>query len=149
MFRTAAVGLLIAAGVCVAAPVPKSLKKAPPLDGRWEAITLRSSGSSFLNQSNLWVWDFDGEKITRHYRQPDGTMRQDGTATLTRPNATQPQEVDYSLPSGNSSVLFRARIEIEGDELTINFANSNDARPPDMTELKNGYYYRFKRVEKK
>lgn len=143
------IAVLLASAVAVAAPVPKSLKKAPALDGRWEATILRSSGGNFLNQSNLWVWDFDGEKVTRHYKQPDGTMRQDGTATLTRPDASSPQEVDYNLPSGNSSTLFRARIEIDGDELTINFAEANETRPPDMTEMTRGYYYRFKRVEKK
>jgi hypothetical protein len=95
------------------------------------------------------VWDFDGEKVTRHYKQGDGTLRTDGPATLTRPDAGKPDEVDYSLPSGNSSVLFRARIQISGDELVINFAEANADRPPDMTELKQGYYYKFKRVEMK
>lgn len=138
---------LLAAGTALAAPVPKALKKPVTLDGRWEAITLRASGNDFT-RSSPWVWEFDGDTITRHYKQPDGSLLADGPATLARPDAKQPAEVDYLLPSGQESILFRARIEVTGDELIINFANVNDPRPPDMTELKNGYYYRFKRVEK-
>jgi hypothetical protein len=145
MLRTTAV--LVLAATAVAAPVPKALKKQPTLDGRWEAVALRSSGSDFL-KNTPWVWDFDGEKVTRHLKQGDGSLRADGPATLTRPDESRPDEVDYILPSGNSSVLFRARIEVTADELVINFAEANATRPPDMTELKQGYYYKFKRVEK-
>jgi hypothetical protein len=142
------VAVLLTAAVGVAAPVPKALKKAATLDGRWEAVALRSSGNDFT-RSSPWVWDFDGDKITRHYKQPDGSLQPDGPATLDRPDAKQPNEVDYLLPSGKESILFRARIEVTEDELVINFANVNEPRPPDMTELKSGYHYRFKRVEKK
>lgn len=148
MTRAVALLLLAAAGL-PAAPVPKALKKEPTLNGVWEATTLRSSGSDFLNQNNLWVWEFDGESVSRRYRQKDGTLRPDGQATITRPDAAKPSEVDYHLPSGNQSMLFRARIEVTADELVINFAEANDPRPPDMTELKRGYFYRFKRVEAK
>lgn len=148
MTRAVALLLFAAAGLA-AAPVPKALKKEPTLNGVWEATTLRSSGSDFLNQNNLWVWEFDGESVTRRYRQKDGTLRPDGPATITRPDAAKPSEVDYHLPSGNQSMLFRARIEVTADELVINFAEANDPRPPDMTELKRGYFYRFKRVEAK
>jgi hypothetical protein len=137
--------LVFAAGVS-AAPVPKALKKEPTLNGIWEATTLRSSGSDFLNANNLWVWEFDGENVTRKYRLRDGTIRPDGTATIARPDPANPSEIDYHLPSGNQTVLFRARVEVTADELVINFAQTNDPRPPDMTELKSGYFYRFKRV---
>ena len=140
-------GIALLAAVSVAAPVPKALKKSATLDGRWEATTLRASGNAF-NRSDPWVWDIDGDAVTRHLRQKDGSLLGDGTATLVRPDAMQPFEVDYLVPSGKESVLFRARVEVSGDELVINFANVNDPRPPDMTELKNGYFYRFKRVEK-
>jgi hypothetical protein len=141
MFR-ASVAVVLSAAVGIAAPVPKALRKSAPLDGRWEAVALRSSGNDFT-RSSPWVWDFDGDKVTRHYKQPDGSLQPDGPATLVRPN-----EVDYLLPSGKESILFRARIEVTADELVINFAQMNDPRPPDMTELKKGYHYRFKRVEK-
>jgi hypothetical protein len=148
MWRSILAGLVFAA-VATAAPVPKALKKAPTLNGAWEATTLRSSGNDFLNANNLWVWEFEGENVTRRYRQKDGTLRPDGPATITRPDAAKPSEIDYHLPSGNQTVLFRARIEVTADELVINFAETNDPRPPDMTELKRGYFYRFKRVEAK
>lgn len=141
--------LLVVAGTALAAPVPKALKKAPTLNGVWEATTLRSSGNDFLNANNLWVWEFDGENVTRRYRQKDGTFRPDGPATIARPDPAKPSEIDYHLPSGNQTVMFRARIEVTADELVINFAETNDPRPPDMTELKRGYFYRFKRVEAK
>jgi uncharacterized protein (TIGR03067 family) len=140
--------VLLSAGAALAAPVPKALKKAPALDGRWEAVALRASGNAFT-RTDPWVWDIDGETVTRHAKQKDGSLLADGPATLTRPDARQPDEVDYLLPSGQQSTLFRARIEVSGDELVINFANVNATRPPDMTELKDGYHYRFKRVEKK
>lgn len=139
--------VLLIAGIVVAAPVPKALKKSVTLDGRWEAVALRSSGNAF-DRADPWVWDFDGDKISRHYRQKDGSLLSDGPATLARPDDKRPDEVDYLLPSGKESVLFRARIEVTGDELVINFAQVNEPRPPDMTELKSGYHYRFKRVEK-
>lgn len=146
MFRIG-VALLLTAAAGVAAPVPKALKKAATLDGRWEAVALRSSGNDFT-RSSPWVWDFDGDNVSRHYKQPDGSLQPDGPATLVRPDAALPNEVDYLLPSGKDSILFRARVEVTGDELVINFANVNDPRPPDMTELKNGYHYRFKRLKR-
>ncbi len=139
--------VLLTAGAALAAPVPKAIKKAPVLDGRWEAITLRASGNDFT-RADPWVWDIDGDTVTRHAKQKDGSLLLDGPATLTRPDAKQPDEVDYLLPSGNQHTLFRARIEVSGNELVINFANVNDPRPLDMTELKSGYFYRFKRVDK-
>ncbi len=148
MLRTCVVALLATAAVGVAAPVPKALKKPVTLNGRWEAVALRASGNAF-DRGSPWVWDFDGDAVTRYAKQPDGSLQPDGPATLARPDAKQPNEVDYLLPSGKESILFRARIEVTGDELVINFAQVNDPRPPDMTELKNGYHYRFKRVEAK
>jgi uncharacterized protein (TIGR03067 family) len=144
-----AVALLLA-GSAVAAPVPKALKpKAPPLEGRWEAVVLRSSGNDFT-KSTPWVWEISGETVTRHVKNGDGTLRLDGTATLTRPDPDRPADMDYTLPSGNGpGSLFRAVVEVSGDELVINFAELNQARPPDMTELRSGYYYKFKRIEDK
>lgn len=148
MSRVAVVTLL-AAAVVAAAPVPKALKpKVPLLDGRWEAVVLRSSGSDFT-KSTPWVWDIKGETVTRHMKNGDGTLRLDGTATLTRPDPDRPADMDYTLPGGNGGSLFRAVVEVVGDELVINFAELNQPRPHDMTELKSGYYYKFKRVEEK
>lgn len=144
-----AVVLLLAGSVTSAAPVPKALKpKTPLLEGRWEAVVLRSSGNDFT-KSTPWVWDISGETVTRHMKNGDGTLRLDGTATLTRPDPERPADMDYTLPGGNGGSLFRAVVEVVGDELVINFAELNQARPPDMTELKSGYLYKFKRVEDK
>lgn len=139
--------VLLTAAACVAAPVPKSLKRSPTLNGRWESVELRSSGNVFARDTT-WVWDIDGETVTRHNKQRDGSLLPDGPAALTRPDAGRLDEVDYTLSPGNQPSLFRARVEVTRDELVINFANVNDPRPPDMAELPNGYLYRFKRVEK-
>lgn len=144
-----ATAILLLATTAVAAPVPKAVKaKVRSVDGTWEAVLLHSSGADFT-KSTPWVWEISGETVTRHLRQPDGTLRLDGTATLTRPDPTRPDEMDYTLPNGDSGSLFRAVVEVNGDELTINFAELNQTRPPDMTELKSGYLYRFKRVTDK
>lgn len=141
--------LALTASAALAAPVPKSVKaKGPAVDGRWEAVLLKSSGNDFT-KSRPWVWVIEGEAVTRYHPQADGTLQLDGPATLARPEDARPDEFDYHLPSGGQSVLFRARVEVKGDELVINFAEVNDPRPADMTELTRGYFYRFKRVKEK
>jgi hypothetical protein len=137
--------LLLAGGVVAAAPVPKSLKRQPTLDGRWEAV-LMHSGQRDILAGNTTVWDISGEKLTRSFKQPDGTLRSNLTLTVTIPDTSKPDEIDYG--SGPNETLFRARIKLTADELTIRFADQNAPRPPDMTEGNDGYYYRFKRVEK-
>jgi hypothetical protein len=137
--------LLLAGGVAVAAPVPKALKRQPTLDGRWEAV-LMHSGQQDILAGNTTVWDISGEKLTRSFKQPDGTLRSNLTLTITFPDKSKPDELDYG--SGPNEVLFRARITLTADELTIRFADQNAPRPADMTEGTDGYYYQFKRVEK-
>ena len=139
--------LLVCASAVFAAPVPKGIKAKLTVDGKWEAVLLKSSGNDFT-KSSPWLWEISGETVTRYRPQADGSVLPDGTATFTRPDPTHPDEVDYTLPNGGGAgTLFRARVEIQDGELVINFANVNADRPPDMTELKDGYYYRFKRVK--
>jgi hypothetical protein len=137
--------LLVIAPAVVAAPVPKSLKKPPTLDGRWEAVLMHASQRDII-AGNTTVWDISGEKLTRSFKQPDGTLRSNLTLTVTIPDKSKPDEIDYG--SGPNETLFRARIMLTADELTIRFADQNAPRPADMTEGNDGYYYQFKRVEK-
>jgi uncharacterized protein (TIGR03067 family) len=142
------VGLLLAAGVCSAAPVPKSLKKQVTMDGRWEAVLMRNGGSD-VSKSNPTVWDVRGDTITRSYRQPDGTLQADTySAVITRPDTSRPDEIDYTLVQGQSKSLFRAVVKVTAEELTVRFAELNAPRPTDVTEGTDGWYYVFRRVEK-
>lgn len=144
MFRTC-VAVLLTAAVGVAAPVPKALKKQPSLDGRWEAVLMHASQRDII-QGNTTVWDISGDKLTRSFKQPDGTLRSNLTLTITFPDSSKPDELDYG--TGPNETLFRARILLTAEELTIRFADANAPRPADMTEGNDGYYYQFKRIEK-
>lgn len=145
MLRAAAV-FALTASLAVAAPVPKSIKAKATLDGRWEAVLMHGHQQDII-QGNQTIWDFSGEKVTRSVKQPDGTVQPVLTLTVTTPDPSKPDEIDYG--SGQNEALFRARITLTADELIIRFADHNAPRPADMTEGTDGYYYCFKRVKDK
>jgi hypothetical protein len=137
--------VLLVASAAVAAPVPKSLKAKPPvLEGRWQPVVMNSGGRSILS-ANEDLWDVRGGTISRLQKQPDGTFRPTSTVTITIPDPTRPDEMDYE--SGGKNSVFRALIQVTADELTIRFGDLNAPRPADMTEGKDGYLY--KRVTEK
>ncbi len=138
--------LLVIASAAVAAPVPKSLKKAVTLDGRWEAVTMKQ-GEADVSRSNPTVWDVRGDTVTRYFREPDGTLRADGTtATLSCPDSSRRDEIDYTLNNGPTKSLFRARIKLTADEVVIRFAEQDAPRPADLSEGRDGWHYVYRRV---
>ena len=138
--------LLLLASAGVAAPVPKSLKKPPSLDGRWEAVTMKK-GEADVSRSNPTVWDIRGDTVTRYYREPDGSLRADrATATISWPDSSRRDEIDYTLNSGATKSLFRARIKLSGDEVVVRFAEQDAPCPTDLTEGEDGWYYVYRRV---
>lgn len=144
----AIVVLLLAGVAALAAPVPKSLKRQVSMDGRWEAVLMRN-GNTDVSKSNPTVWDVRGDAITRSYRQPDGTLRADTySATISRPDSSRPDEIDYTLVQGQQKSLFRAVMKLTADELTVRFAEMDAPRPKDASEGTDGWYYVFRRVDK-
>lgn len=148
MLRTLGV-LLASAAVCVAAPVPKSLTRQVTLDGRWEAVTMKQ-GETDVSGSNPTVWDIEGANVTRYYREPGGKLRADVySATITWPDPSRRDEIDYTLKSGGTDILFRMRIRLTADELTMRFAERDAPCPADLSEGRDGWYYVYRRVREK
>ncbi len=151
MFRvTVAITIaLLAGGPSVAAPVPRSLKQPPTLDGRWEAVTMTQGGTD-VSRSNPTVWDIRGDTVTRYYRESDGSLRADSaTATITWPDSARRDEIDYTVNNGATKALFRARLKLTADEVVVRFADLDAPRPADLTDGKDGWYYVYRRVRDK
>lgn len=141
--------LLTTAAVAVAAPVPKTLKRKPTLDGRWQAVSMNQAGRDIMS-TRPTVWDIAGSTVTRYTAGPNGTLTGDTIInTITTPDPARPDEVDYVQTIGNTKILFRARLRVTADELIIRFADQDAPRPDDLTEGTDGWLYRFKRAEAK
>lgn len=148
MLRTLVVLLAFAPAV-VAAPVPKSLKREVTLDGRWEAVTMTQGGTD-VSQRNPNVWDIRGGTVTRYYRESDGSLRADtAKVTITWPDPSRRDEIDYTVNNGASDALFRARMKLTADEVTVRFADLDAPRPAEVTDGKDGWYYVYRRVREK
>jgi hypothetical protein len=142
------VGLLLAAGLCSAAPVPKSLKRQVSIDGRWKAVVMNHAGSDILS-SHPTVWDIADGTVSRFFAGPNDTLQPENlTITIAAPDPARPDEIDYVQVVGRQKTLFRARVRVTADELSIRFAEMDAPRPADMAEGTDGWLYRFKRVEK-
>jgi hypothetical protein len=149
MPRALVVLLAAAVSAAVAAPVPKSLKKPLTLEGRWEAVTMTQGGID-VSRSNPNVWDIREDSLTRYYREPDGSLRADlATVTITWPDPSRRDEIDYTVNYTASTALFRARIKLTADEVVVRFAEMDAARPAELTDGKDGWYYVFRRVREK
>lgn len=142
------VGLLLTGCLAVAAPVPKAFKKQASLDGRWKAVAMTYAGSDVSGHTPT-VWDIREGVITRHYTNPDGSLRAEGlTITITAPDPTRPDEIDYVHEVGRQKSMWRTRVRVTNDELVIRFAELDAPRPDDAADGKDGYVYRFQRMEK-
>lgn len=141
--------VLLMASTAIAAPVPKTLKRKPTIDGRWQAIAMNQAGRDIMS-SHPTVWDIGGGSVTRFFTGPNGTLTAENmTITITAPDPTRPDEIDYVQTIDNRRLLFRARIQVTADELSIRFAEMDAPCPAEMTEGTDGWLYRFKRVEAK
>ena len=69
---------------------------------------LMHSGQQDIIQGNTTVWEIRGEKLTRSRKQPDGTLQPGPVVTLTTPDTSKPDEIDYG--TGPNETLFRARV---------------------------------------
>lgn len=144
--------LLVAAAALVAAPVPKSLKAKASLNGRWELVEQNHLGKDEPNFPK-WMWVIDGEQLT--FRRPDGggVYQPSEThlkASLVPATGGQTGAMDYLTESGGSTTVYRALIELDGDQLIVCFENRGNAERP--TQAKPGpriLHFRFKRTADK
>lgn len=144
--------LLVAAVSLVAAPVPKALKAKPTLNGRWELVEQNHDGKDQPNFAK-WMWVIDGEQLS--FRRPDrgGVYQPSEThiqAALVPATGGHTGEVDYHSGSGGHTTVYRALIELDGDELIVCFENRGNAERP--TQAKPGprvLHFRFKRTAEK
>ncbi len=109
--------VLAVACVGVAAPVPKGMKaKKPELDGKWGV-------------ERFEMWEFAGDKLTISTIHPrTGRVKFTRTITLSWPDRSKPQEVDYT--DGNRTLL--CLVGWDSDELVFCFPK-NETRPAGLS----------------
>jgi hypothetical protein len=141
--------LLLMPGLAASAPVPKSLQaKRPPLDGKWVAVEFRVGAADALS-ANPWVWHIAGGELQALERWGDRLTPNTPNAvfSLTVPDASRPDEVDYRVKTGAADHHFPGRVLSGDDEFTICFPNSQGMVRPEAVKPADKYcYVRFKRV---
>lgn len=149
MARIALCCLLLPA-LAVAAPVPKAVKAKPPAyDGLWELVQ-QSNNDREVPKISPWRWEISGEELVRHWGNGDGTFRRERqNCWFVKPEGGGPGEMDYVTGFDRKSTAYKARAVIDGDELTVCWADGNRGRPTDLKPGPGMNYYRFKRVVEK
>ncbi len=158
MSRLAALVAVVAtAAAAVAAPVPKSIKKAPPtLDGTWEVVEYHSSGRK-VNSAITTRWVIDGQtlQIERVNKGGGAAIRPATTVaySLVRPEGGADNALDYTYTYNNGVTPPRTMpgiTEVDGDTLKFCWTSTpGGERPKDCTPAQGNMVYIFKRVETK
>jgi hypothetical protein len=142
--------LSVLASAAAAAPVPKAVKgKAFDLDGRWVTAERVNKGNEI---KEAWAWEIGGETLTIRNPAGDGTFRktyQGTTTTFSRPDPTKPDEFDYRYSPGQGELVYRGRVQWDGDEWVFCFGEAGADRPTEVKAGKDVYYLRFKRMSDK
>jgi uncharacterized protein (TIGR03067 family) len=142
---------LLLASVAVAAPVPKALKKAPTLEGKWVTTERHVSGTDMT--ASPWVWEVKGTSLHTFAQQRDGTLTPDfadDRITLSAPDPAKPSEVDYLYVSGGQRILWKGLMTWDGEEFVICFGEREKDRPTEVKNDRSVYsYYRFTRLPDK
>lgn len=144
--------LLLLPLLAVAAPVPKSIKAKPNLDGRW-VTTERTIGRRDMTDVP-WVWEINGEELRNFVLADDNrlipTQPDDTKITLSAPDPSRPNELDYTYASGRGKGVLRGRMAWDGDEFVICFEAEGKERPAEVKRDPTlDSYYRFKRMADK
>lgn len=141
--------LLVATGVVQAAPVPKAKPKPPSLDGWWITSERVHFGQ---NIKAPWIWELKGEKLTIYTGATGDDLRptyQNATTTVSAPDPDKPNEIDYKFVDGTTVLVYRGRMEWDGEEWLFCFGEAGAERPAELKAGKGVYFHRFKRMEKK
>jgi uncharacterized protein (TIGR03067 family) len=134
------VALMLLAAPLVAAPVPKSLKKAEPDEerilGRWVCEQAAYGPAEFTasHKNDVWTFAPPGEKSGQ--LTPTGTRYTLEYKIL--PAADGPRPMDLAL-SGNK---YLGVYELKDDTLTIAFAGQ---RPASLEQAKGVFVFTFRR----
>lgn len=132
-----------------AAPVPKVKGKEFDLDGKWETAERVNKGQVIKEP---WVWEVSGEKLTPASKQRDGTIRptySGATLTFTRPDPNKRDEFDYRYSSNGQELVYRGRVQWDGEEWVFCFSDAGGERPTEVKAGKDVYYLRFKKMSEK
>lgn len=155
MFRLAV--LFVATAAAVAAPVPKSIKKAPPsLDGTWEVVEYHSNGRK-VNSALTTRWVIDGQtlQIERINKGGGGAIIRPANTiaySLVKPDGGADNALDYTITYNNGVTPPRTNpgiIETDGDTLKFAYSLTGGERPKDSTPAQGNMVYIFKRVDTK
>jgi uncharacterized protein (TIGR03067 family) len=141
--------LALVAAPVVAAPVPK-VASASDLDGRWEVTEWRLDNLD-ATTTNRRRWEVKGETLTVYVPGEGGEWVKDESAVtkLVRPDAKKPEVFDYHREWRGKASVFPGRYALDGDTLTVCYANGGGDRPSDLTGGKGITLVRFKRVKEK
>ena len=142
----AAVLLLLVALPVLAAPVPKSLKGAPTLDGVWQVVEYNGMNGQRPAQAEGTYWRVEGESFGGG-EDSIKKLTSDNLPHLLRiPDPKKPHLREYHLFGGEK---YSAVVDLDGD--TLRFAWAPDATKT-ISECKPAddmYYYVFRRVKDK
>lgn len=140
--------ILLAPALTLAAPVPKSLRKADPLDGRWDVVsmTVRGADATAMNPD---VWVIRGGKVTRFSKGRDGTLyplAPQFAYALER--GQEAGHVDYVFGVGSAEAMrFAGLFTLDGDTLTLAHGiNVDSPRPSDLKPGRGVTVFQFKRM---
>lgn len=149
--RTLLAAVLLACPL-LAAPVPKSVKRAtPPLNGEWKVVEWHVDETRMQLTDNI-LWTIDGETLTvRGVRQavPAG-FAANATRTVTRPEGGADNAIDYVIEytDGTPPSHRPAVIELDGDRLALCMASThNGPRPAECKPTQGTIMYVLKRVD--
>jgi hypothetical protein len=132
------VGLL--APLAAAAPVPKSLKKAAPVDGTWKLVEFWSNGQKGSAEGMTPVWVLEGEAF---YVGPkaEGNYWQ-----LTIPDPSRPNLRKFAHGRAASPSPYPAVVEADGDTLKFCYGVNTSTDIAGCVPAPNVYYYVFTRL---
>lgn len=140
------------AGLALAAPVPKAIKRPPAdsLDGTWELVEWESHGRKVNFVATTVRWTIDGEALTvervdttRPVPNPTGPRQ---VNALVRPEGEDATARDYLTFSPRGGCRgYPGRFERAGDTLKFVYATRGD-RPAEARSDGNTVFYKFRRV---
>lgn len=142
MSRHAALSLLaLLAPLAAAAPVPKSLKKAAPVDGTWRLVEFWSNGQKGSAEGMTPVWVLEGEEF---YVGPkaEGNYWQ-----LTIPDPAKPNVRKFAHGRAATTNPYPAMVEADGDTLKFCYGVNATTDIASCAPAQNVYYYVFTRLK--
>jgi hypothetical protein len=131
--------LLVLCPVALAAPVPKSVKKASSPDGTWKLVEFWSTGTKGNAQGMTAVWVLEGEAFYV------GPKNESNYWQLTIPDSAKPNVRKFAHGRTSTSP-YPAMVQAEGDTLKFCYGIDSSVEITECGPGKNVYYYVFTRL---